>query len=287
MRFFPLAALALSLLAAPVFAESPDTSGAEKLGWKLTLQSWTTHGTVESSIDIAKKLGLHYIEIYPGQELSKNGGKKGSGKWGPEMTDEQIKQMLDYAKAADVKIIDTGVIGISSQEDQARKTFEWAKKCGITEIVSEPEERALPMIDKLAAEYNIKVALHDHPKPSRYWNPEYTYDHIKDLKHIGFCADVGHWKRSGLEPALVLSQYGEKVYSLHFKDLVPDGPKSNGWHDVPWGSGQSKAAEMLSILKQKGFRGPIAIEYEYTWDVPTLQKCVDWFNEQANMLAKQ
>ena len=45
-------------------------------------------------------------------------------------------------------------------------------------------------------------------------------------------------------------------------------------------------AEMLSILKQKGFKGPIAIEYEHTWDVATLQKCVDWFYEQANLLAK-
>lgn len=279
---FAFAALALSLFAAPALAESPDTSGADKLGWKLTLQSWTTHGTVESSIDVAKQLGLHYIEIYPGQDLSKDG----KGKWGPEMTDEQIKQMLDYAKAADVKIIDTGVIGISSQEDQARKLFDWAKKMGITEIVSEPEERALPMIDKLAGEYHIKVALHDHPKPSRYWDPEYTYDHIKDLKHIGYCADVGHWKRSGLEPALVLANHGDKVFSLHFKDLVPDGPKSGGWHDVPWGSGESKAAEMLSILKQKGFRGPIAIEYESNWSIPTGQKCVDWFYEQANLLVK-
>jgi len=79
------------------------------------------------------------------------------------------------------------------------------------------------MIDKLAGEYDIKVAIHDHPKPSRYWDPEFTYDLIKDLKHIGFCADVGHWKRSGLEPVAVLEKYGEKVFSLHFKDLVKDG----------------------------------------------------------------
>lgn len=283
MRFLVLAALALSLFAMPAFAESPDTSGAEKLGWELTLQSWTSNSkTVEQSIDLCKQLGVHYIEIFPGQAL----GTKDKGKWVPEMSEKQIKEMLDYAKAADVKIIDTGVINIPTQEDQARKVFEWAKKVGITEIVSEPEERALPMVDRLAGEYHIKVALHDHPKPSRYWDPEYTYDHIKDLKHVGFCADVGHWRRSGFEPAVVLAKYGEKVYSLHFKDLVPDGPNSKGWHDVPWGTGQSKAAEMLAILKQKGFRGPIAIEYESHWDLPTLQKCVAFFNEQADLLAK-
>ncbi len=83
----------------------------------------------------------------------------------------------------------------------------------------------------------------------------------------------------------MLEKYGEKVYSLHFKDLVK-GAGSSGYHDVPWGSGESKAAAMLATLKKQGFQGPIAIEYEYTWDVPTLKKCVDFFNEQANRLAQ-
>ncbi len=274
------ALLCCLLLPAAAMAKSPDSSGADKIGFQLILQSWTTNSySVVESIDYAKKLGLHAIEIFPGQKL---GGKTG-GNWGPEMSDAQIKEMLDVAKAADVKIIDTGVIGISSREDEARKLFDWAKKVGITEIVSEPEPKALPMIDKVAGEYGIKVAIHDHPKPSRYWDPEFTYDLIKDLPHIGFCADVGHWKRSGLEPNVVLEKYGEKVFSLHFKDLVKQG---NDYHDVPWGTGESKAAAMLATLKKKGFKGPFAIEYEYKWDLPTLQKCVDFFNEQTTELAK-
>jgi len=283
---FAIAALALSLMAASALADSPDTNGAKKLGWKLALQSWTSNSkTVEDSIKLAKQLGVHYIEIFPGQALSKKGG----GKWGPEMTESEIKEMLDIAKDNDVEIIDTGVIGIPNREDGARKLFDWAKKVGITEIVSEPDPRALPMIDKLAGEYHIKVAIHDHPKGSSiYWDPDFTFEQIKDLKNIGFCADVGHWKRSGLEPAAVLEKYGDRVFSLHFKDLVPNDLKNpaKGWHDVPWGTGESKAAEMLRILKEKGFHGPIAIEYESNWELPTLQKCVDWFYAEADKLAK-
>ncbi len=278
-----LVLVSLSFLAGPALAASPDSSGAEKLGWKLTLQSWTTHDTVEHSIDIAKQLGLHYIEIYPGQDLG--AGLKGG--WGPQMTDEQINKMLEVAKAADVKIIDTGVIGISGNEKEARKLFDWAKKVGITTIVSEPAEKDMPLVNKLAGEYGIRVAIHDHPKPARYWDPEHTYETIKDLPNIGFCADLGHWKRSGLEPVVVLEKYGDRVFSSHFKDLVPDNEKRTGWHDVPWGTGESRAADMLRVLKEKGFKGPIAIEYEHQWDLPTLQKCVDFFNEQANKLAQQ
>ncbi len=277
-----LSAVVFSYSVSTTWAAKPDMSGAEKLGWKLTLQTWTTKGTVAQSIENAKSLGIHFIEIYPGQQLSDTD----KGKWGPEMTDEQIKAMLELAKSADATIIDTGVIGIASKEDDARKLFAWAKKVGITTIISEPEENALPMIDKLAGEFAINVALHDHPKPSRYWDPDYTYEQIRDLKHIGYCADLGHWKRSGLEPVDVLKKYGERVFSSHFKDLVPNDDKKTAWHDVPWGTGESKAAEMLAVLKQKGFKGPISLEYEAKWDLPTLQKCVDFFHEQANQLAK-
>ena len=154
-----------------------------------------------------------------------------------------------------MKIIDTGVIGIPVKEEAARKFFEWAKKVGVTTIVSEPDPAALPLIDKVAGDFGIKVAIHDHPKPSRYWDPEFTYGLIRDRKNIGFCADVGHWKRSGLEPADVLTKYGENVYSLHFKDLVP-AADAKKLHDVPWGEGQSKAVEMLAALKAKKFKGP-------------------------------
>jgi sugar phosphate isomerase/epimerase len=282
-----LSVVASALLGLPLHAaDQPDPAGAKKLGWKLTLQAWSVNywsanqKTAYDAIDAAKQLGVHYLEEFPGQALSPD-DKTG---FGPGMSDAQIQAFLDKARSEDVQLIDYGVTGISGKEDEARKLFDWAKKMGITTIVSEPDPKDLPAIDKLAGEYGIRVAIHDHPKPSRYWDPEYTYGFIKDLKNVGFCADVGHWKRSGLDPVDVLKKYGDKVFSLHFKDLVPN-ENGKDHHDVPWGTGESKAAEMLAVLAEKGFKGPIAIEFEYKWDVPTLQKCVDFFYEQADKLA--
>ena len=82
----------------------------------------------------------------------------------------------------------------------------------------------------------------------------------------------------------MLKKYGDKVFTLHFKDLVKDD-NGKGLHDVVWGTRDSGAADMLAVLKDKGFKGPIAIEFEYKWDIPTLQKCVDFFNAEANKLA--
>lgn len=276
-----LALLAVAVMTVPARADSPDLSGAKKLGWKLTLQSWTNNKkTVTESIELAQQLGVPYLEVYPGQKIS----PEDSGKFQPGMTDAQIQKVLDKAKSCNVQIIDYGVTNISGKEADARKLFDWAKKMGITTLVSEPDPKDLPAIDKLAGEYGMKVAIHDHPKPSRYWDPAYVYPLVKDLKNVGLCADVGHWKRSGLDPVEMLKLYGDKVFSLHFKDLVP-GESGRGLHDVPWGTGTSRAADMLAVLKEKGFKGPIAIEYEYQWDVPTLQKCVAFFCKEANKLA--
>ena len=277
-----LALLAVAVTSMPARADTPDLSGAKKLGWKLTLQSWTNNKkTVTESIELAQQLGVRYLEVYPGQKI----GPEDAGKFQPGMTDAQMQMVLDKAKSCNVTIIDYGVTGISGKEADARKLFDWAKKMGITTLVSEPDPKDLPAIDKLAGEYGMKVAIHDHPKPTRYWDPAYVYPLVKNLKNVGLCADVGHWKRSGLDPVEMLKLYGDKVLSLHFKDLVP-GENSRGLHDVPWGTGTSRAADMLAVLKEKGFKGPIAIEYEYKWDLPTLQKCVAFFCKEANKLAR-
>src|SRR5205807_3327896 len=114
----------------------------EKLGWKLTLQSWTVQRTVFGALDICKELGIKYIETYPSQPIS----LEDKTKFGPGTSDEQIKAVLDKAKACGVQLIDCGVIDIPNDEAKARQVFEWAKKVGITILVAEPLEKALPMI---------------------------------------------------------------------------------------------------------------------------------------------
>lgn len=38
---------------------------------------------------------------------------------------------------------------------------------------------------------------------------------------------------------------------------------------------------MLSILKEQGFKGYFAIEYEYNWDnsVPDIRKSIEYYND--------
>ncbi|MCX6628243.1 MAG: ThuA domain-containing protein [Candidatus Solibacter sp.] len=66
------------------------------------------------------------------------------------------------------KIVAYSIPSIPSDEAAARELFEFAKALNVETIISEPAAGALPLIDRLAAEFNIRVALvHPDPKALR------------------------------------------------------------------------------------------------------------------------
>ena len=194
----------------------------------------------------------------------------------------ELKKKL---KDSGVKLVNYGVVKLPEDEVECRKIFEFAKDMGIETIVSEPKEEALDTIEKLCKEYNIKVAIHNHPKPSHYWHPDTVLKAIEGRsKLIGACADTGHWTRSGLDPLEQIKKYKGRIISLHFKDLKDFGTKKT--HDVPWGTGKSKSKLILEELNKQGFKGVFSIEYEHNWEnlLPEIRKCIDFFNETRAQL---
>jgi len=256
-----------------------DTSGAEKLGWRLGVQAYTFRElTFFEAVAKVQELGLKYIEMYPGQVL-----KPGSeAKTGPDLSAADVAEMQAKLKAADVKLVSYGVADVPRDEPNARKQFEWAKKMGIEVLVTERTPNAT--VDKLAQEFGIKVAIHNHPST---WPPERVLSVTKNMSPmVGACADVGHWKRAGLDTVATLKKVGSRVIHAHFKDLAPAG---NELEDVPWGTGQCDARGMLAQLKTQGFKGYLMIEYEHgTVDelMQNLPKCIKFFNQTATDLAK-
>jgi len=153
---------------------------------------------------------------------------------------------------------------------------------GIETICSEPKPEDVPEIDAYCREYGINLALHNHPAPSKYWNPETVLNISKDLsKHVGACADTGHWMRSGINPVEGLRLLEGRIVTFHFKDLNTHGRKDA--HDVPWGTGVGDVRAMLAEIHRQGFKGVFSIEYEHNWDksLPDMGACVDYFESLA------
>jgi len=270
------------LLLLPFTSQQParDDAAAEKLGWRLGVQAWTFRDrTAFEAIDTAAKLGLKYIELYPGQVLSPD---QKDVKVGVELSDEQRVALLRKLSASNVKAVSFGVVDFSKDEKAARKIFEFAKQMGLENITCEPEPDACDLVDKLCTEFGINAALHDHPKPSRYWNPDTVLEAAKGRsKRFGACADTGHWSRSGLVPVECLKKLEGKIVQLHFKDIEDD-------KDRPWGTGKGDARGMLAELKRQGFRGLVSLEYE-DGEGRALEdnaaRCIAFFDETARVLA--
>ncbi|GMV97030.1 MAG: hypothetical protein AMXMBFR83_13890 [Phycisphaerae bacterium] len=250
--------------------------------WKLGLQAWTYNRfTLFETIDKAKALGIRYLEAYPGQALSPADKSVKFDVGSPAEVRDQVKKKL---KEAGVKLVNFGVVDVGEDEKSARRVFEFAKDMGIETIVAEPKPAVLDALDKLTQEYKINLAIHDHPKPSPYWDPQFVLKAVKGRnKRMGACADTGHWVRSGLDPVECLKQLEGRIISLHFKDL---NEKKKDAHDVPWGTGISNIEGQLAELKRQGFSGVFAIEYEHDEDNPTpgVSKCVEAFNRFTRQL---
>jgi sugar phosphate isomerase/epimerase len=257
----------------------PKASLAAPKDWKLGMQAYSfKEYTFFEAVDKNKALGMDYIECYPGQTLSK---EKSDVKTDHNMSSADRKLMLQKLRKTGVKLMNYGVVSLPNNEAECRKVFDFAKEMGIKTIVSEPPEDAFDLVDKLCKEYKISVALHNHPKPSHYWDPDTVLRVCEGRsKWIGACADTGHWTRSNVDPLEAIKKLGnaKRIISLHFKDLDKFG---DGAKDVPWGTGVSKARKILEELDRQNFKGVFSIEWEHNWlnSMPDIKKCVGFFRK--------
>ncbi|MCL5270061.1 MAG: sugar phosphate isomerase/epimerase [bacterium] len=263
--------------------KTPASAGAEKLGWHLGAQVYTFKSfTFYEAVDKTVASGMRYIEVFPGQKLAPDDPTLTRH----DMSAEARRKMIDKCRAAGVTMQAYGVVN-GANPDEWRRIFEFCRQLGIGVVVAEPKAEDFDTLDKLTEEFKIDVAIHNHPEPSHYWNPETVLAAIKGHSNrIGSCADTGHWMRSGLDPLECLKKLQGHIISLHFKDLERMG---KGAHDVPWGTGVGNVKALLAELKRQGFKGGFSAEYEYNWEdsVPDLQKCSEFFYKTADELAAE
>lgn len=256
---------------------------AEKLGWKLAVQTWTFHNTdLCTTIDKTVELGVKCLEVFPGQRLG--------GKWGDKLFDYNLdaatcKELRKYAASKGVRIVGTGVF-VPGKPEEWQREFAFAKTMKLEYISCEPAPEDWDLVESLARKTGIKVSVHNHPKPSAYWNPMNLLKAINGRSRLaGSCADVGHWLRCGLMPVECMRVLDGRIVSLHFKDIV-DGGDPEAMHDTVWGEGIIKMPSLLRELKRQKFKGWFAIEYEYNWDnsMPEIKKSIENFNRMVEEL---
>ena len=252
--------------------------------WKLAIQGWSFRlFTFTEALDKIDSAGVKYMEGFPNQKL----GGDLEGNLDFHMDEVKMKKVLSLLKAKGIKMVSYGVVSPKTEEDWTQ-LFKFAKGMGLLNIVSEPMEEHIPLISKLCDEYQINVAIHNHPNPSHYWNPDILLAAIKGASpRLGACADVGHWIRSGLDPVESLKKLEGHVIEFHMKDLNEKGVRKA--HDLVWGTGISDIPSIMQEMKRQQFKGVISIEYEHNWEnnVPDIKASAEYFNQQKKSLLKK
>jgi sugar phosphate isomerase/epimerase len=253
-RHLLVSVTSLTLLAGFALAQNGPAQGS---GPQLGLQCWTFRSfSFFETLDKAHALGIRHLQAYPGQALG--GGLEGA--FGPEMSPDARATVQQWLRDRELAVVSMGVTGANSEAGW-RQLFAFANALGIGTIATEAPEEQLRVAAPLAREAGLRLALHNHPTPSRYADPAVALAAIKDFgPHVGICADTGHWTRSGYDPVDALRSVAGRVLELHFKDV---SEPARAAHDMPWGTGIGRAAAQIAELRRQNFNGYVFIEYEH------------------------
>jgi inosose dehydratase len=267
-KFMSVAGASLALSSRCVWgAESPHAENLDPLA--LGLQSYTLREfNVEKAIDLAKELGFAHIE-FTRKHISADT---------PTETVEAVKRKM---ASLGLRISAQGVNSLTNDHAANRKVFELAKRMGNRNVTADPSEDSFDSLDKLVAEYNLRVAIHNHGPGARY---DKIADVLKAIQghdpRIGACADLGHYIRSAEDPVKAIMLFGDRLYGIHLKDFAEQRKNAKG---VILGKGHLDLVGVYKALKKVSFPadGALSLEYEENAKnpLPDVKECVAVANE--------
>jgi sugar phosphate isomerase/epimerase len=159
---------------------------------------------------------------------------------------------------------------------EAERGFRMAQALGVDLITASANISILKRFDVFAQQYRMRVALHNHSqaRPDEIASESDFLAGVSGLsKYFGFNLDLGHYVAAGFDALAFLRQYHDRIWDLHLKDRKKDqGP------NVPWGEGDTPIVEALRLLRDRKWRIPAMIEYEYKGQdaIDEVRRCFDY-----------
>jgi sugar phosphate isomerase/epimerase len=261
--FIESASLAMLAAGTPFAASAASQSRCcGKVLFKFGMAGFSCHRlSVDQTLDLMQRLDLHYLCIKDFHLPFKS-------------TDAQIAEFK--RKCADHGVVGYGLGPVyMDKKDQARATFEFAKRVGVKTVVGVPFERRdvdgkkqrvesrslCEFLSGLCAEYDMFYAIHNHgpDMPRLFPTGEASFNMIKDLdRRMGLCLDIGHDYRSGSNPADSIRRFHTRIFDMHVKNIRLK-PK---YHAVPMARGEMDMWEVVRTLVAVGYSGCCSLEYE-------------------------
>ena len=130
------------------------------------------------------------------------------------------------------------------------------------ENLAERQANLLSCVNAFAAravDAGIECSYHPNSPSGSIFRIESDYEILLnglDPKVIGYCPDVGHIAKGGMDPAEIIRRYRSQVNLVHYKDMYEDGR----W--APTGEGFIDFQTITTELKETGYEGWIIMEDE-------------------------
>lgn len=253
--------LLVCLCLQPLWGGAMAQRSAPEGNWplKLGLQAYTFRSlTLVQTLEQAQKLGLKYVQVYPGQRLGEGFDEKEV--LNHKLTESKRDRLLEIARKHGVQISGYGVVNGKDAADW-EAIFAFAQSMGMNEVAISPAPdtwpTVLPRVIELSKKYGIAPAFHNKPgniHPLELIKQLDAYD-----SSLGLCADTAHWARSGIDPALALRGLKGRIVALHLSDVDEMLPEAD---DMPFGTGVAGVAEQMAVLRDQKFEGIVYVEYE-------------------------
>ena len=160
---------------------------------------------------------------------------------------------------AGLTVIGGGNITISETDEAGVRThFEYAKTVGFPMMIIAPTHENLPIVEKLAKEYNIRVAIHNHgPGDKNFPTPQTVLDAVKNMdSRVGLCIDIGHTTLAGVDVVQAVAAAGPRLFETHFRDLNANKT------EVPVGDGVIPIVAIFRQMMKQGYSGTCSLELE-------------------------
>ncbi len=233
---------------------------------------------LDGAIAAMASIGLDVCELFQGHVEPAGLKRDELRKWRETVDLAHFHTFRDKFKAAGVKLY---AYNYSFREDysdtEIQRGFDFAKALGVKAITA---SSTVPMGEKLypyCEKNGIVVAFHGHSstKEGEFASPEsFAKAMAGREKWIKINLDIGHFWAAGFDPLEFLEKHHQNIVTLHIKDRKkPQGD------NMPFGEGDTPIVAVLKLLRDKKYKIPANIEYEYkgaaTADVE-VKKCFEY-----------
>lgn len=218
-------------------------------GYRIGVETYCFHDVdLAATLAHTRSLGLRHLELHDGH-LPREAPATEIARAKRALTDAGISADGVYIHDA-----------FTDSEAVARPIFEYAKAMGFGYINGGPRREALPILNRLAPEYGIRIAIHNHGPDSRYETLQDVTSALDAHPDIRACVDIGHFARSRVDPVAAIRALGRRAVAVHVKDVDTAG------ENVVVGQGTIDMPGVFAALAETRFDGLLVLEYEGDFD---------------------